>query len=141
MELYNLNTSSKKEVKAAKSTDKKAINAVLTNGAKMLEAAFSAIVKDNDKRARNIANNAKGRYQSAVAIVANCWPYQTEAGELAKKATTKDGRKVWAVKELTAVSARGLLRDSLKNFIDGNGRPVVTHVVIGAEIPAKVKKS
>ena len=130
-----------KAVISAKATDKKAVHTALANAAKMMEAAFSAIVKADDKRARNVANAAKGRYQSAVAIVAACFPYQTADGRLLRKAKTDDGRTIWAEKAVTAVAARGLLRASIDNFISGNGQPVVAVYEIGAEVVATDKKA
>ena len=141
MELYNTTKLTAKAIISEKATDKKAISAVLKNASKMMEAAFSAIVKDDDKRARNVANAAKGRYQSAVAIVANCWPYQTADGRLLKKAKADDGRTIWAEKAVTAVAARGLLKEALNNFIASNGQPAVIVAEIGAEVPVKAKKA
>ncbi len=138
--LYD-STMTPKAVISAKSADKKAVHTALADAAKMLEAAFSAIVKADDKRARNVANAAKGRYQTAVGIVAACYPYQTAEGVLLRKAEAEDGRKYWAEKAVTAVAARGLLRISLDNFIKGNGQPAVAVYEIGAEVEAVAKKA
>ena len=134
MELYSTSTLTAKAVITAKAADKKAITKALADAAKMLEAAFAAVVKADDKRARNVANAAKGRYQSAAAIVANCWPNQTAEGLLLRKAKADDGRIIWAEKAVTAVGARGLLREALKNFIAGNGQPAVAVHTLGAEV-------
>lgn len=139
MELYNTNTMTAKAVISEKAADKKAVSKALADAAKMLEAAFSAIVKADDKRARNVANAAKGRYQSAAAIVANCWPNQTAEGLLLKKAkvTADDGQTtatVWAEKTVTASGARGLLKEALNNFIKGNGQPAVAIHALGAVV-------
>jgi len=140
MNLYS-ETLTGKGLIMAKSADKKAINAALADAAKMIEAAFSAIVKADDKKARNVANAAKGACKTAVAIVAAYYPHQTADGRLLRKAVAEDGHKYWAEKAVTAVAARGLLREALKAYIDNNGRPNVAVHELGAAVEAPAKKA
>lgn len=116
------------------SETKKSVSQALRDYESAINAAFTQVVKSTDRRARNVANAAKGRYNSAVAVVAACYPYQTADGTLCRRATLEDGRKVWAEKKLTAAAARGIVRDSLKNFTAGVGTPSVAVVVLGAPI-------
>ena len=109
---------------------RKATAAALANFAASIDAEFTKVIKDTDRRARNVANAAKGRYQTAAAVVANCFPYQTAAGELLTRAAVRDEAgtvtgHVWTVKKLTAAAARGIVRDSLNNFTKTVGAPVV----------------
>lgn len=115
---------------AEKAATRKATAAALANFAASIDAEFTKVIKDQDRRARNVANAAKGRYQTAAAVVANCFPYQTAAGELITRAAVKDEAgnitgHVWAVKKLTAAAARGIVRASLNNFTRTVGAPVV----------------
>lgn len=116
------------------SESKKAVSAALKDYESAIDAAFTQVIKSTDKRARNVANAAKGRYNTAVSVVANCYPYQTADGLLCRRATLEDGRKVWDEKKLTAAAARGIVRDALKNFTAGVGTPSVSVVVLGAPI-------
>ena len=116
------------------SESKKAVSQALRDYESAIDAAFTQVIKSADRRARNVANAAKGKYSTAVAVVAACYPYQTADGTLCRRATLEDGRKVWAEKKLTAAAARGIVRDSLKNFTAGVGTPSVAEVVIGSSI-------
>ena len=116
------------------SETKKAVSQALRDYEGSINAAFTQVVKSTDKRSRDCANAAKGKYSTAVAVVAACYPYQTTDGTLCRRATLDDGRKVWAEKKLTAAAARGIVRDSLKNFTAGVGTPSVSVVVIGAPV-------
>lgn len=116
------------------SETKKAVSQALRDYEGSINAAFTQVIKSADKRSRDCANAAKGRYNTAVAVVAACYPYQTADGTLCRRATLEDGRKVWAEKKLTAAAARGIVRDALKNFTAGVGTPSVVEVVIGAPI-------
>lgn len=116
------------------SETKKAVSQALRDYEGSINAAFTQVVKSTDKRSRDCANAAKGKYSTAVAVVAACYPYQTADGTLCRRATLEDGRKVWAEKKLTAAAARGIVRDSLKNFTAGVGTPSVAVVVIGAPV-------
>lgn len=117
-----------------KSETRKATAAALADYSKSLDAEFTKVIKSEDRRARNLANAVKGRYQTVIAAIAACYPYQTAAGVLACKKTREDGEKVWAEKKLTASAARGIVRDSLNNFTKTVGQPVVTVVVVGQPV-------
>lgn len=117
-----------------KSATKKAICEVLKDYEKTIDSAFQQVTKSTDKKARDCGNAAKGKYKTALEVVANCYPYQTSDGVLATKGTDADGNKVWKEKKLTAAAARGIVRDALKNFTNFVGAPEVTIVVIGAKV-------
>ena len=123
-----------KELRIEKSETKKAINAALRDFEKAIEGAFNAVIKSEDRRARNVANAAKGKYRTAIDVIQNCFPYQTEDGVLCCKKSYDDATKVWAEKKLTAAAARGIVRDSLKNFTNFVGTPEITIVKIGAKV-------
>lgn len=113
-----------------KAATRKATAAALANFAASIDAEFTKVIKDQDRRARNVANAAKGRYQTAAAVVENCFPYQTAAGELLTRAAVRDDAgtvtgHVWQVKKLTAAAARGIVRAALDNFTKTVGAPVV----------------
>ena len=103
------------------------------------------VVKSNDRDARDCANAAKGRFKTAAAIVANCYPFITESGQLLRKIrkTDEEGNpivdsagkfcKIYAERALTAAAARGILKDSLSNFIKSVGEPVQTIAEIGQD--------
>lgn len=119
-----------------KAATRKATAAALANFAASIDAEFTKVIKDQDRRARNVANAAKGRYQTAAAVVANCYPYQTSAGALLTRAAVKDENgnitgHVWTAKKLTAAAARGIVRASLDNFTKTVGAPVVERHEIG----------
>lgn len=121
---------------AEKAATRKATAAALANFAASIDAEFTKVIKDQDRRARNVANAAKGRYQTAAAVVENCFPYQTAAGELLTRAAVKDEAgnitgHAWAAKKLTAAAARGIVRASLDNFTKTVGAPVVERHEIG----------
>lgn len=120
-----------KALRSEKSATKKAINESLRDFAKAIEGAFNAVIKSTDRRARNVANAAKGKYKTALEVVANCYPFQTAEGVLCCKRTDENDVRKWAEKKLTAAAARSIVRDSLKNFTDGVGNPSVTIVTIG----------
>lgn len=147
---------------AEKAATRKATAAALANFAASIEAEFTKVIKDRDQRARNVANAAKGRYQTAINVVAACYPYQTAApvvtespktetaprvvtvngGELLTRAAVKDeggnitGR-VWAAKKLTAAAARGIVKAALDNYTKTVGAPVVEVHAIGESIDAE----
>lgn len=115
---------------------RRATSAALANFAASIDAEFTKVIRDHDRRARNLANAVKGRYGSAVAAVAACFPYQTAAGELLTRAAVRDESgivtgRVWILKKLTAAAARGIVRDSLNNFTKTVGAPVVEVHEIG----------
>lgn len=115
---------------AEKAATRKATAAALANFAASIDAEFTKVIKDSDRRARNVANAAKGRYQTAAAVVANCYPYQTAAGALLTRAAVRDDAgnitgRVWGLKKLTAAAARGIVRAALDNFTKTVGAPSV----------------
>lgn len=131
--LFTSNLSGKALI-TEKAESKKAVNAALRDYEKSIEAAFTQVIKSEDKRARNVANAAKGKYRTALAVVAACYPYQTEDGTLCAKKKEEDGTKIWKAKGLTAAAARGIVREALKNFTNFVGAPEITVVTIGAAV-------
>lgn len=136
MKQVNLFTSNLtgKQLITEKSETKKAVKAALADYEKAIDGAFNAVIKSDDRRARNVANAAKGKYHTAVDVVANCYPYQTAAGVLACKGKDENDIKVWKEKKLTAAAARGIVKASLDNFTKFVGVPVVTAVEIGKPV-------
>ena len=136
MKAVNLFTSNLagRELKHEISETKKAVSQALRDYEGSINAAFTQVIKSTDKRSRDCANAAKGKYGSAVSVVAACYPYQTADGILCRKCTTKEGMRIWWDKRLTAAAARGIVRDALKNFAAGVGTPSVAVVVIGAPV-------
>lgn len=124
---------SKKAVKNAKCETKKAVNKSLADFATAIEAAALQVQKSTDKRARDCYNAAKGRYGTALQIVQSCYPFQTAAGELLCKKKDTEGVKRYELKKLTAAAARGIVRESLRNFTDTLGAPVVVVREVGDE--------
>lgn len=131
--LFKSNLSGK-ALKSEKAAVKKAVNEVLKSYEKTLDSAFTQVIKSDEKRARDCANAAKGKYKTALDVVSNCFPYQTKEGVLACKGKNADDVKIWKEKKLTAAAARGIIRESLKNFTQFVGAPEVTVVTIGAAI-------
>lgn len=133
MKQINLFTSNLegKALRSEKSLTKKAVNSALADFEKAIEGAFNSVIKSEDRRARNVANAAKGKYHTALQVITNCYPYQTEDGTLLCKKTTEEETKIWAAKKLTAAAARGIVRDSLKNFTNFVGAPEIKYHKIG----------
>lgn len=135
MKQVNLFTSnlSGRALVSEKAATRKATAAALANFGASIDAEFTKVIKDPDRRARNLANAVKGRYGSALEAVAACFPYQSAAGELMTRAAVRDESgtvtgRVWTVKKLTASAARGIVRAALDNFTRTVGAPVVeTH--------------
>ena len=123
-----------KELRKEKSETKKAVNAALRDYEKAIDGAFNAVIKSEDRRARNVANAAKGKFKTALDVVTNCYPWQTTNGVLCGKKTNEDDVKVWCEKKLTAAAARSIVRESLKNFTNFVGNPQVSIVVIGEKV-------
>lgn len=119
-----------------KSETKKAVKAALADYEKTIDAEFTKVIKSEDRRARNCANAAKGKYKTALDVVASCYPYQTKAGDLACKGakSKEDDTKVWKAKKLTAVAARGIVKAALDNFTKFVGSPEITYVEIGKPV-------
>ena len=136
MKSINLFTSNLtgKALKSEQAASKKAVKTSLADFAKSIDAEFTKVIKSEDKKARNVANAAKGQFKTAIAVVAGCFPYQTKDGVLCCKRKDENGIKIWAEKKLTAAAARGIVRDSLNNFIKGVGTPEITVVCVGDAI-------
>ena len=136
MKSVNLFTSNLqgKALVTEKSESKKAVRSALADFAKSIDAEFTKVIKSEDKKARNVANAAKGKYKTALQVVENCYPYQTADGVLCCKKHDENGNRIWAEKKLTAAAARGIVRESLNNFIRFVGQPEVTVVTIGSVI-------
>lgn len=119
-----------------KSETKKAVRAALADYDATINSAFTQVIKSTDIRCRNVANAAKGKFGTALDVVANCYPYQTKEGVLAcKGAKSKDDdTKVWKEKKLTAAAARGIVKASLDNFTKFVGAPEVTFVELGKPV-------
>lgn len=133
MKAINLFTSNLegKALRMEKSESKKAVNRALAEFTTAIDGAFAQVIKSPEKRARNVANAAKGKYRSAIAVVQACYPYQTEDGELLRRVKNADGVRVWDTKKLTAAAARGIVRDALKHFTDTIGQPCPTIGIVG----------
>ena len=132
MKKVNLFTSNLtgKQLVTEKSETKKAVKAALADYEATINSAFTQVIKNEDIRCRNVANAAKGKYQTALNVVANCYPYQTKDGALACKGKNEEGVKVWKAKKLTAAAARGIVKAALDNFTKFVGNPDTTIVVI-----------
>lgn len=112
--IYNgIENLTKKEVVVSRSTEKKNVKITLANFALSLESAYKQLTATGST-ARNAANACKGTYKTAVAVVANCYPYQTAAGELCTR--TKDGFKLKNLKG--TATAYNVVKMSICNFID-----------------------
>lgn len=123
-----------KALVSEKSATKKAIVSVLANYEESINAEYGKVIKSKEQRVRNVANAAKGKFKTALEVVANCYPYQTKDGKLAAKGKDENGTKVWKEKKLSAAAARGIVRDALKHFTDTIGKPEITFVTIGSVI-------
>lgn len=123
-----------KQLITEKSETKKAVKAALADYESTINSAFTQVVKSTDIRCRNLANAAKGKYQTVIDVVANCYPYQTKAGILACKGKNENDVKVWKEKKLTAAAARGIVKASLDNFTKFVGTPEITIVEIGKPV-------
>lgn len=141
MKNVNLFTSnlSGRQLIAEKSASKKEVRAALADFGRAIDGAFAAVIKSPERRARNVANAAKGKYRTAAMVVANCYPYQTTDGVLCAKQVIRDADgniagRVWAAKKLTASAARGIVRAALNNFIASVGAPEIVRVEVGAPV-------
>jgi len=136
MKKINLFTSNLtgKQLISEKSETKKAVKAALADYEATINSAFAQVIKSTDIRCRNLANAAKGKYGTAIDVVANCYPYQTKDGALASKSKNEEGVKVWKAKKLTAAAARGIVKAALDNFTKFVGNPEITTVVINSPV-------
>lgn len=103
----------KKEVINGRATEKKNVRTTLADFSLSLDSAYKQLTATGST-ARNAANACKGTYKTAVAVVANCYPYQTATGELCTK--TKDGYKVKNLKG--TATAYNVVKTAVCNFID-----------------------
>jgi hypothetical protein len=112
--IYNgIENLTKKEIIASRSAEKKNVRTTLADFALSLESAYKQLTATGAS-SRNAANACKGTYKTAVAVVANCYPYQTATGELCTK--TKDGYKVKTLKG--TATAYNVVKTAVFNFID-----------------------
>lgn len=112
--IYNgIENMTKKEVINARSTEKKNVRTTLADFALSIESAYKQLTATGST-ARNAANACKGTYKTALAVVVNCYPYQTATGELCTK--IKDGFKVRNLKG--TASAYNVVKTAVCNFID-----------------------
>lgn len=112
--IYNgIENLTKKEINVARAAEKKNVRTTLADFAMSLDSAYKQLTATGST-ARNAANACKGTYKTAVLVVANCYPYQTENGELCTK--TKDGYKVRNLKG--TATAYSIVRAAVCNFID-----------------------
>lgn len=117
-----------------KSESKKAVKNSLADYAATIDAEFNIVIKSTDRRSRNVANAAKGKYKTALQVIVNCFPYQNADGVLCCKRKNADGVRIWAEKKLTAAAARGIVRESLNNFIKFVGQPEIIRVTIDSPV-------
>lgn len=103
----------KKEIINGRATEKKNVRSTLADFALSLDSAYKQLTATGST-ARDAANACKGTYKTAIAVVANCYPYQTATGELCTK--TKDGFKVKNLKG--TATAYNVVKTSVCNFID-----------------------
>ena len=112
--IYNgIENFSKKEVINYRSTEKKNVRSTLADFALSLDSAYKQLTAVGST-SRNAANACKGTYKTAIEVVRNCYPYQTESGELCTK--TKEGFKVRNLKGTSA--AYSVVKTAVCNFID-----------------------
>lgn len=140
-----------KTLKTEKAANKRAVREALREYLPALDGAFKRVAQSADKRSRDVANAAKGKFAAAAAeeilalvsagtldartarmypvayLVAKCYPWQTEDGILLHKRTEEreDGErvKVWRAKKLTKAAADVIMSASLCAFVDACGKP------------------
>ena len=101
---------------------------------KRLDMELTFLIKSEDRRVRNVANSVKGKYRTALSVVQNCYPFQTDEGVLCAKRRMKDGTSIWVEKRLNAASARVVVNESIRNFYKYIGSPEIKRVVVGAPV-------
>ena len=101
---------------------------------KRLDMELTFLIKSEDRQVRNVANSVKGKFLTALSVVQNCYPFQTDEGILCAKRRMKDGTSIWVEKRLNAASARIIVKESIRNFIKCVGAPEIMRVVIGAPV-------
>lgn len=140
-----------KALRSAQATHKRAVREALRDYAAALDGAFKRVAQSADKRARDVANAAKGRFASeasaeitalvasgaldahgarlyvAAYIVARCYPWQAADGSLMCKRTEEreDGErvKVWRPRKLTKGAADGIMTAALCHYVATCGKP------------------
>lgn len=112
--IYNgIENLTKKEVNTGRAIEKRNVRETLANYALSIESAYKQLTATGST-ARNAANACKGTYKTALAVVENCYPYQTATGELCTR--TKNGFKVRNLKG--TASAYNVVKTAVCNFID-----------------------
>ena len=112
--IYNgIENLTKREISTQRASDKREVKSTLSDFALSIESAFKQLTATGST-SRNAANACKGVYKTAIQVVANCYPYQTTAGELCTK--TKDGFKILEPKG--TARAYSVVKRSVCNFID-----------------------
>ena len=142
-----------KALRQAQAGHKRAVREALRDYSAALDGSLKRVATSADKRARDVANAAKGKFAAeaaeeiarlvsegaldargarmyvAAVIVARCYPWQAEDGTLLRKAREEreDGSewRVWRVKKLTKSAADGILTKALDNFVSSCGNPSV----------------
>lgn len=112
--IYNgIENLTKKEIVNGRASEKKNVRATLADFALSIESAYKQLTATGST-ARNAANACKGTYKTALAVVANCYPYQTATGELCNK--TKEGFRIKNLKG--TATAYNVVKTAVCNFID-----------------------
>ena len=112
--IYNgIENLTKKEIINGRAIEKKNVRTTLADFALSIESAYKQLTATGST-ARNAANACKGTYKTAIAVVVNCYPYQTATGELCTK--TKDGYKIKNLKG--TATAYNVVKTAVCNFID-----------------------
>lgn len=112
--IYNgIENLTKKEINTGRATEKRNVKETLANYTLSIESAYKQLTATGST-ARNAANACKGTYKTALAVVVNCYPYQTATGELCTR--TKNGFKVRNLKG--TASAYNVVKTAVCNFID-----------------------
>lgn len=156
--LFTNGTLTKKQTRELQVLTNKETARALNDFIASIEAEFAKVIKDKEINVRNLANATKGKYQTAINVVSACYPYQdqqpivkitydekgkqvvnVEAGALmSKKAVKNEAGEItgyiWDYKKLTASSARGIVRESLRNYTNSVGKPIVNVVEAGAVV-------
>lgn len=142
-----------KALRIAKADHKRAMRDTLREYAPALYGALKRLMQSADKRSRDVANAANGKYSAlaaeeitrlvsegvldkhsartyvAVYIVSECYPWlECKAGRLMckRKEEREDGTevRVWRERKQTKAAADGIMLKALSNFVDGCGNPV-----------------
>ena len=112
--IYNgIENLTKKQINTERAREKNNVRETLKNFELSLNSAYKQLTATGST-ARNAANACKGTYKTALNVVASCYPYQTERGELCSK--TKDGYKLRKLSGTAA--AYSIVKTAVCNFID-----------------------